>query len=353
MMTTQSITSGQRKQYFRFIEDAAERALTEVNPDKDGIQRIIEHGDEFASIVRSAAAGALKDLSVSDKFYLSGYREPVEVSDQIDILRSHWPTLNPDGAIRYMQEVYPSLQLPNWIEGSFALIRPGFFSDNYGEELEEVLKALAKDRKGKFHNYREGQLGPDHLRQNAQTLSMMNQIVERQSGSDIIIVPEQFGIRHRGCSVRRAREVFVVSEFGEGAKNVGTMILTNPIRLQHYDDFWIDCPGDEYAPDADGFFSNAPYFYFSFGKVEFDSNRVDNFFDYYGSLSGFLPKSLQKLQEVSIMDAFCFISAELSVSILQAFCLFHQLFPVKEHIFCYQLLLFLYKDARILLRNLV
>lgn len=301
MMTTQSITSGQRKQYFRFVEDAAERALEEVGPDKDGIQRIIEHGDEFTSIIRGAASTALKDLSVSDKFkdeevkstygYLSGYRKPVEVSDQIDILRSHWPTLNPDGAIRYMNEVYPSLQFPNWIEGPFALIRPGFFSDDYGEELEEVLKALAKDRKGKFHNYREGQLGSDHLQQNTRTLSMINRIVELQSGSDIIIVPEQFGIRHRGRSVRRAREVLVVSEFGEGAKNVGTMILTNPIRLQDYNDLWIDCPGDEYAPDADGDFSRAPYFHFGGGKVKFDTIRVDFFFrGYYGSVSGFLPQ---------------------------------------------------------------
>lgn len=299
-MTTQSITSGQRKQYFRFVEDAAERALEEVSPDKDGIQRIIEHGDEFSSIIRNAATGALKDLSVSDKSkdeevksnygYLSGYRKPVEVSDQIDILRSHWPTLNPDDAIRYMNEVYSSLQLPNWIEGPFALIRPGFFSDDYGEELEEVLKALAKDRKGKFRNYREGQLGSDHLQQNTRTLSMINRIVELQSGSDIIIVPEQFGIRYRGRSVRRVRKVLVASEFGEGAKNVGTMILTNPIRLQHYDDLWIDCPGDEYAPDADGGFSHAPCFDFLDGWVEFVTVWVGIPDGDYGSVSGFLPQ---------------------------------------------------------------
>jgi hypothetical protein len=51
-MTTQSITSitdGQKKQYLRFVEDAAERALKEVGLDKDGLQRLIEHGDEFQS----------------------------------------------------------------------------------------------------------------------------------------------------------------------------------------------------------------------------------------------------------------------------------------------------------------
>lgn len=47
MTTITSITSGQKKQYLRFVEDAAERALGEVGLDKDGIQKLIEHGDEF------------------------------------------------------------------------------------------------------------------------------------------------------------------------------------------------------------------------------------------------------------------------------------------------------------------
>ena len=39
-----SITEGQKKQYFRFVEDAAERALKETGLDKDGLQKLIENG---------------------------------------------------------------------------------------------------------------------------------------------------------------------------------------------------------------------------------------------------------------------------------------------------------------------
>ncbi len=46
-MTTQSITSDQSKQFKRFVEDASDRALKDVNPDKDGLQRLIERGGEF------------------------------------------------------------------------------------------------------------------------------------------------------------------------------------------------------------------------------------------------------------------------------------------------------------------
>ena len=302
-MTILSITSGQLKQIVRFGSDAIEKALEELGLDKDGAQRVIEHGDEFTSAIRNSANSALQNLSVSDRFkdeevkssygYLSGYRKPIEISDQIDILRSHWPNLNPDATLRYMREVYPKLQLPGWVEGPFAIIRPSFFSDKYGEELEEVLKAIAKDRKGRFVNYREGQLGPKYLRQSERTLSMLRVLVDQQSGSDILISPAQFGIRHRGKSVRRAREVFVAGEYGKGAKDTGTMILTNPIRLQHYNDLWIDCAGDEFVPGADGQFDSAPCFGFDDGRVRFGADWVSVASGGFGSVSGFLPQILE------------------------------------------------------------
>ena len=48
-MTTQSITSTaqQGKQFKRFVEDAGDKALAEVTPDKDGLQRLIMRGGEF------------------------------------------------------------------------------------------------------------------------------------------------------------------------------------------------------------------------------------------------------------------------------------------------------------------
>jgi hypothetical protein len=57
-----------------------------------------------------------------------------------------------------------------------------------------------------------------------------------------------------------------------GAFAVGVMLLTHPERLQHHDDLWISCAGDEYyAPHTFGGFSRAPIFGFGGGKVEFDA----------------------------------------------------------------------------------
>jgi hypothetical protein len=52
-MTTQSITSGQVKQFKRFVEDAGNRALEDINPDKANLQRLIENGGDFQAHIRA------------------------------------------------------------------------------------------------------------------------------------------------------------------------------------------------------------------------------------------------------------------------------------------------------------
>ena len=50
-MMTARITSDQRKQFKRFVEDASNRALKKVPLDKDGLQRLFSRGGEFQSHV--------------------------------------------------------------------------------------------------------------------------------------------------------------------------------------------------------------------------------------------------------------------------------------------------------------
>ncbi len=46
---TSGITEGQKKEFVRFVEDAASRALAEINPNKGGLQQLIENGGKFQS----------------------------------------------------------------------------------------------------------------------------------------------------------------------------------------------------------------------------------------------------------------------------------------------------------------
>jgi hypothetical protein len=106
------------------------------------------------------------------------------------------------------------------------------------------------------------------------------------------VVPAQFGIRHRGRSVRRAREVMSANECGLGAFAIGIMILTHPERLSHYNDLWIDCAGDEFDdPDSGVRFDCAPCFEFDGDEVKFVTDYVVSASGSYGSASGFGPQS--------------------------------------------------------------
>jgi len=125
------------------------------------------------------------------------------------------------------------------------------------------------------------------LRVHARTAHALDLIAETQKG-DILIVAAQLGMRHRGKSVRRAREVFVANEFGLGSLAVGSIVLTHPERLVRWKELDMDCSGDEFSPEADGGFFVSPYFDFDGGEVRFDTDFVGSPGGDFGSVSGFL-----------------------------------------------------------------
>lgn len=294
---TSSITGGQEKQYRRFVEDATAKgcdlALQQVPLDKDGLQKLISRGDEFNAAIARAIVNATRDLSVSNEYadeevkstygYLSGYK-PKGITTQTNRLRELI------SGVGFADEKLADQPLPAGAEGYFAIPRWETIAPTYGEAVEKVLALISKTRDGKFYNYREGKLGAQYLREHDRSVAMWKRIGEAQKGYDILVVPAQFGLRHRGRSVRRARAVFNTSEFGLGAFAVGIMLLTHPERLKDYDDLWIDCAGDEYSPDADGQFRGAPSFVFGGGEVEFCTDGVGIAGERCGSASGFAPQ---------------------------------------------------------------
>ena len=287
-------TAGQLKQINRLVADAVEKIVTKLGLDKDGAQRVIEHGDELVGNVGTATLAMLKDLSVSDKYkneevnsnygYLSGYKKPKGITEQRNILRQLFP------GIGFADEKLAERKVPKGADnGWFAIPKWQSLAPTYGEAVQLVLNKLKETRNGGFYNYREGELGPDQLRQSAKTTSVFQKLGDEQKDHDILVVAAQFGLQHRGCSVRRVREVLLGNEFGLGAFAVGIMLLTHPERLNHYDDLWVDCVGDEFSAGADGVFGYAPLFLFSDGGLKFNTYGVSNALECYGSVSGFLP----------------------------------------------------------------
>ena len=295
-----SITDGQKKQYMRFVEDAAERALQEANPDKDGIQKLISNGGEFqadiiASIKKHSVSNQFADEEVSSNYaYPKEYKGPKSIEEQIKAL-AEILNLDPTSTLEYAKNLP---ELPEGAEGWFAIPSVSALAkkhfpevtdpaEQYCRAVQLIHQKIADSRS--FYNYRDGQITTDRLRVHARTAHALDQIVETQSG-DILIVAAQFGMRHRGKSVRRAREVFVANEFGLGSLAVGSMLLTHPEREVQWEQLHMDCAGDEFAPHADGQFFCAPFFSFNGGLVEFYTCWVFHASGRYGSVSAFVPQ---------------------------------------------------------------
>jgi hypothetical protein len=281
------------------------KAYADANyPSKEGAERVKGNTD-FVGRIHAATILALAELSNTDKFkdeevsstygYLSGYA-PKGLTEQCNRLRELFSGIGFANLDLLTQIEKGDVPLPTGAEGWFAIPNwmknPNIFGSIYSGALLKALDTIKQTRNGKFYNYRDGQLDEKRLRQSAESQKFWTELADAQGNPDILIVPAQFGIRHRGRSLRRARVVFLINEFGLGAFAVGIMILTHPERLMNYDDLWIDCSGDEFDdPDSDVRFDRAPFFGWHFGKVEFGTVFVGDAYGHYGSASGFGPQN--------------------------------------------------------------
>ena len=263
-----------------------QRRLMEGTLDPSFVARNLQLTAEGAQVSSTPAIVTASPFFANEEVksnygYPQGYAVK-PVCEQLVELSKHFNGLNTNDVLACSKEL-PAL--PSGAEGWFAVPRWEKVAKTYNEAVEKVLDLIGKTRT--FYNYRKGNLGPKYLRLSERTAVALQMLGERQKG-DFLLIPAQFGLTHRGRSVRRVRVVYAPSEFGLGSFIAGCMILSHPERLVQWEQLHIDCPGDEYSPDADGVFSGAPIFHFHGGKVEFGAYWVDYAHESDGSASGFV-----------------------------------------------------------------
>ncbi len=288
----EQITSGQKRQIKGFGEIAFEAVLDELGLSKEAAQRIVKNGKHCQELLKEHFRSMLTELASPQEFadeevessygYLSGYRNPRSVTEQANWLRELFP------GIGYANEALANLPVPKGAEGKFVIPRWQKVAGTYGEAVQIVLGALRVAYGKKFVNYIEGKLDAKYLREGAAKKAAFRKLGDEQKDFDLLVVDGQFGFLHRGRSVRRARVVMQDGgQFGFGAFENGIMLLMHRDRLQHLDDLWIDCAGDEYSYEASGQFPRAPIFRFGGGVLEFDTNDIADVSGICGSSSGF------------------------------------------------------------------
>jgi hypothetical protein len=277
------------------VDRVYKATLKELDEHKLGL--ILELEDKLKAELTSAAQKIIERLTKSDKYqeedtisrreYPPTYRvRPIEA--QIAALREAFPDLG--GCIERLARS----PLPEEAEGWFAIPRWQALASTYNEAVARTAAVL--DAKRKFSNRIVDNLGPKFLRQNERTRLAEQLVANQQPGSDILVVAAQFGLRHRGCSARRARVVMASNEYGLGAFALGCMLITHPERLSLIDTLMIDCSGDEYSLRGDTIYDRVPLFDFDLGGLEFSVFYEDRAIDLWGTPTALAIKiSLEKL----------------------------------------------------------
>lgn len=271
-----------------------------------------DKGRKFVSIVEAAydkakltdeEAQRVNDTPGLSKLvgdFIAQNRVPNKYSDEETSSSYDYPKdfqyLPIEEQVAKLQELFPGLktanldiakgELPEGAGGWVAIPRWDKLASTYNEAVLLALDKLGKSRK--FYNYRDGELSEKYLRQNERTIQMWQTLCDQQPDCDILIVAVQWGKRHRGRSVRRARECFMANEFGLGIFATMAMLLVHPKRLQTWEQLHWDCAGDDYDWDADDQWTDCPDCRFGDDEVELDADGVDDVYQSFGSASAFL-----------------------------------------------------------------
>jgi hypothetical protein len=215
-----------------------------------------------------------------------GYPEGFQirsVKEQVETLLSLEPFKHLDAS--HVEDLAGG-KLPGGAEGWAVIPKSLQVAKGYHEALELALRMLVADRR--FQNWREGELTEKHLRLTEKKANAHAKLDEQPG--DFWVFPFQFGLRHRGRSVRRARALFTQSEFGLGAYEAAVLLLTHPDRITGPGQLYVDCAGVEYSPDAAGDFFSCLYFYwdYSYELLELYDDGTDLVGKQWGSCSGFV-----------------------------------------------------------------
>lgn len=293
-MTKKPATSRQKKQIIQLVSSASQQVLKELALDYASAQKLIENGGELKSLLDETMASAARDLSTSKRYaservrstriYAAGYNpRKIGLAERIERLRK----LVPSGIGSVKSDLLAEKPLPKGAEAWFAIPRWETFGRTYVQAVENVFKISS-------HIFNEGFTNcigrrEELLRQHSRSIEMWAKLYEQQK-SDLLVVPAQFGLRHRGRSVRRVREIYVANEFGLGIFATGIMLLTDPKRLREYGDLWINCAGDEYKPWGRRVWCHTPGWRYYNGGIQCCTGLDHEPRIFYGSATAFLPE---------------------------------------------------------------
>jgi hypothetical protein len=288
-----NLTVEQSQLLMACLDEAVQSAcLTAIEQlDRQSAQAVLDSSKKVKLEVSDLVVEIIHRHTITDKFkdeevasnreYPPTYRvRPIEA--QVTALRALFPVLG------NCHEKLARKPLLEGAEAWFAIPRWQALAPTYGEAVEMLIEILASKRK--VSNRIIGKLGDKYLRQSERSKLAEKIMADQQGGNDILVVPVQAGMLHRGCSARRTRASLAGNEFGLGMFAIGCMVLMHPERLSTADTLMIDCGGDEYSVRGDYTFDRVPLFDYDISGVEVSVFYDDRARNLWGTPTGFLYK---------------------------------------------------------------
>jgi len=286
-------TEQQNQMLMAFLDEAVQQAYRTVieQLDRQSAQAVLDAQKKVKLEVSDVLVEAIQRHTTTDKYkdeqvasnrvYPPTYRvRPIEA--QVTALRTLFPAL---GSCHEKLARKPLLE---GAEAWFAIPRWQALAPTYNEAVQMLIEVLSSKRK--VSNRIIGKVGEKYLRQTERSKLAEKILAEQQGGNDILVIPSQAGMLHRGCSARRTRVSLAGNEFGLGMFAIGCMLLTHPERLSSADTLMIDCGGDEYSVRCDYTFDRVPLFDYDIGGVELSIFYEDRARNLWGTPTGFLYK---------------------------------------------------------------
>jgi hypothetical protein len=241
------------------------RGLLEMRPSQEELDAMLKDVEEmqqrvstyvvgFAKRKRAHLAPLVAKTVVMEKELAPSVdvpaRERVEVVPEK--VTSHARPI--ENQVRELLKYFPSLKapaqipatpsLPKGIDGWHAFPRASAISSSYSNACVRVFDVLKNARDCSFISPATQKEG-EWLRRATRAREAWKRIEESQSGSDILIVPVQLSLLHKGATITQSRELLELHQFGLGAFEVATVLLLNSGLLAEEGALSIDCIGDD------------------------------------------------------------------------------------------------------------
>src|SRR3989344_3062574 len=197
--------------------------------------------------------------------YPSNYR-PLPIRDQIFKVSDTF-SLSPKRALKFIDSDEFKSPLPPGAESWFAFPAWQSLAPTYDRAVHVALSKIGQTWEYSLAVRLKDATKTYQLIQKWRSIKFWKKIRERQGG-DIVLLPAQFGMLHRGESSQPGRLQLANNEFGLGVFATSVMIFNHlRYRFSLCKDLYATCCGDGHGSRV---LSKTPHFHFDFGGLWLD-----------------------------------------------------------------------------------